>query len=328
MKKLLFIVVLVFVTIAVFAGGQQDKKETVSFNFGHVMPLEHPEHLAALRMQQILSEESDGRIKMNIFPATQLGGDRELMTSLMNNTLEMACVATFGTIEPKISVVEMPYIFQDYDHIMKFIESDVQRELLDSLNRHGVFGLGYYPAGARHIGNDIQPVHNPSDLRGLLIRVYEHALLRDTITSLGAQVTVTPYSEVYMALATNQIDGEENPLVNTYAMRFHENQKYKTLTHHMDQFKIVGSSKVWWDGLSPNDQELIESAFLEAFSKYYIDLMRNSDAEYRVLLEEEGVTFIEIDDYTPWRAAVDPVYKKWEPIYGVDLIQQITDLSR
>ena len=331
MKRLLVILVVLCVSISLFAQGstdnQSEKEEKISFNFGHVMPIEHPEHKAAVRMAELISKKSNGDITMTIFPSTQLGGDREMMTSLMSDTLEMACVATFGTLDSKISVVEMPYIFENYDHIMSFIESDVQRELLNLLEPHGVYGLGYYPAGARHIGNSKKEVKNPSDLKNLLIRVYEHELLKDTISALGAKVTVTPYSEVYMALATNQIDGEENPFVNTYAMKFHENEKFKTETHHMDQFKIVGTSKKWWDSLSTENQQIITESFLEAYAGYYIDLMRNSNEEYKTLLRNEGVKVTEIVDYTPWRAAVEPVYKKWAPKFGDDLITKIQNLA-
>jgi tripartite ATP-independent transporter DctP family solute receptor len=331
-KKMVMLLVLLLIGLSfVYAAGQEETvggESKISFNFGHVMPIEHPEHKAAQKMQELIANSSKGRISMNVFPSTQLGGDREMMTSLMNNTLEMACVATFGSIESKISVVEMPYLFEDYEHIMEFIKSDVQKELLVLLESHGVKGLGYYPAGARHIGNDVKPVKNPSDLKNLLIRVYEHALLKDTLTALGAKLTVTPYSEVYMALATNQIDGEENPFVNTYAMKFHEQQKYKTETHHMDQFKIVGTSKKWWDGLTSSDQELIQNAFYEAYTNYYIGLMENSNEEYKKLLEAEGVEITEIADYSPWRIAVEPVYEKWSKIFGPDLIRQIEELAK
>ena len=95
MRRFTAIVVLLMSACLLFAEGQgetQEQSKEISFNFGHVMPVEHPEHKAAVRMKELISEASDGRIVMNIFPSTQLGGDRELMTSLMNSTLEMACV--------------------------------------------------------------------------------------------------------------------------------------------------------------------------------------------------------------------------------------------
>lgn len=310
-------------------GGSSEVKaadEKIKFNFGHVMPIEHPEHKASVRMAELIKEKSGDRITMNIFPSTQLGGDRELMTSLMAGTLEMATCATFGSVEPKIMVVEMPYIFEDYGHILNFMKSDIQKELLSLLEPHGAIGLGYYPAGARHIGNVRKVVNKPEDLNDLLIRVYEHELLKDTIAALGAKVTVTPYSEVYMALATHAIDGEENPFVNTYAMKFYESEKFKTETHHMDQLKIVGASKKWWDSLSEKDQDIIQQSFYEAFA-YYMDLMKESNNEYKELLRKDGVTVTEIDDYTPWRNAVKPVYEKWSKKFGPELISEIQALA-
>lgn len=320
---------LIFLLVIPFVNGNSECQAAdakISFNFGHVMPIEHPEHQASEKMAEILKAESNGRIKMNIFPSTQLGGDRELMTSLMAGTLEMATCATFGSIEPKIMVVEMPYIFKDYNHILNFMKSDASKDLLSLLEPHGAVGLGFYPAGARHIGNVRKVVKNPEDLNDLLIRVYEHELLKDTISALGAKVTVTPYSEVYMALATHAIDGEENPFVNTYAMKFYESEKFKTETHHMDQLKIVGVSKKWWDSLAEKDQDIIQKAFFEAFA-YYMDLMKESNDKYKKLLRDEGVTVTEIDDYTPWRKAVEPVYEKWSKKFGPELITSIKSLA-
>lgn len=309
------------------AEAQNTNQEKVEFSFGHVMPIDHPEHIAATKFSEILAEKSNGRIKANIFPSSQLGGSRELMTSVMNGTIQMAATSTFGTIDKKLLAVEMPYIFRDFDHISEFTKSDVSTNLLSRLEDQKVHGMGFWTVGYRNVGNSKKPVHTPEDLKGLMIRAFENELLTDTLKALGANVTVLPYPEVYMALQTGTIDGEENPYVNTHAMKFFEGEKYKTETRHLNNFEIVGANLDWWNSLSSEDQEIISSSFAEA-TEYYMELEKEADEKYKQELKNEGMEIIEIDDYQPWIDAVQPVYEKWEAELGKDLIDSIKNIGK
>jgi len=305
--------------------GQEEEKK-VKFRFAHVMPIDHPEHEAAIRMANLLKEKTNGRITVEVYPASQLGGSRELMTSVINGTVEMVSTSTFGTINSNLLVVELPYLFKNFDHVSKFTKSEMSKQLLESLNGQGVHGMGFWTVGFRNIGNTKRLVEKPEDLKGLLIRAFENEMLKDTLNALGANVTVLPYPEVYMALQTGTIDGEENPYVNTYAMKFFEPEKYKTETRHLNNFEIVVSNIKWWDSLAEKDQEIIMETFNEA-TEFYMELQKEADLKYKQLLIDEGMKVTEISDYQPWIAAVKPVYDKWEPKLGKELIEKIRSLG-
>lgn len=303
-------------------GASQPK---IEFRYGYEAPIDHHGHKAAQHFAEVLNKETNGRIKVKLFPAAQLGGARELMTSVMNGSIEMVAVATFGTIEPKMLVTDMPYMFRDFDHVSKFVKSEASSKLLSLLNPHGVHGMGYWSVGFRNIGNTKRPVSTPQDLDGLLIRAFENEMLKDTLTALGANVTVLPYPEVYMALQTGTINGEENPYVNTVAMKFYEGEKYKTETRHMNNFNIIGANLKWWNTLSREDQDMITKVFNEA-TDVYMQLQKELEDSSKKTLIEKGMTITEIKDYKPWEEAVKPVYDKWEPKFGADLIQSIRDI--
>lgn len=319
---------LLFSACAQPAAKQEDNKkadEKIVIRFGHNYALDHPAEIVAQQMKKDLAERSNGRIILESYPSAQLGASRELMTGIMNNTIEMCVTSTFGTVEERILSVEMPYLFKDMNHIRAFTSSEYSTELLKLLEKQNVHACGWWPVGYRNIGNSKREVKTPEDLKGLTIRAFENGMLIDTLKALGANVSVLPVGEVYSALQTGAIDGEENPYLNTYTMKFYEVAKYKTETRHLFNFDIVAFSKTFWDSLSEEDQKLIEEV-VAAGCEQYTTLVEESDAKYRALLEEEGVQITEIADYEPWKAAVQPVYDKWEEKLGKDFIEGIRNL--
>lgn len=303
----------------------EDTSEKIVIRFGHNYAIDHPAEIVAQEMKEELEERSGGRIVLESYPSAQLGASRELMTGIMNGTVEMCVTSTFGTVEERILSVEMPYLFKDMDHIRTFVDSPYSEELLKLLETQNVHACGWWPVGYRNIGNSKREVKTPEDLKGLTIRAFENEMLIDTLTSLGANVTVLPVTEVYTALQTGAIDGEENPYLNTYTMKFYEVAKYKTESRHLFNFDIVAFSKTFWDSLSPEDQALLEEVVKKGCERY-TTLVEESDSEYRKALETEGVRITEIEDYEPWKAAVQPVYDKWEAKLGKEFIEGVQNL--
>ena len=302
-----------------------DTSEQIVIRFGHNYAIDHPAEIVAQEMKKELEEKSEGRIVLESYPSAQLGASRELMTGVMNGTIEMCVTSTFGTVEERILSVEMPYLFKDMDHIRIFMDSEYSEELLQLLEEQNVHACGWWPVGYRNIGNSKHEVKTPEDLKGLTIRAFENEMLIDTLEALGANVTVLPVTEVYTALQTGAIDGEENPYLNTYTMKFYEVAKYKTESRHLFNFDIVAFSKTFWDSLSEEDQNLIEEVVKNGCERYTA-LVEQSDTEYREKLETEGVLVTEIEDYEPWKNAVQPVYDKWEEKLGKEFIEGVRNL--
>lgn len=308
------------------AGDSAPSGETVVIKFGHNYSVDHPAEIVGQWMGGQLAEKSGGRIVLETYPSGQLGTSNELMNSVTNGTIESCVTSTFGTLEKNIYTVELPYLFSGFDHVKKFMHSEESAQLLSLLDAKGVHANGWWPVGWRNIGNNKREVKSPADLKGLLIRAFDNEILIDTLKALGANTTVMNVSEVYVALQTGALDGEENPFLNTYTMSFFEIEKYKTETHHMMNFDVVAFNQKFWDSLSAEDQKLIDEVVSEGCDMY-ADLVAESDDKYRDLLEEGGVQITPIEDYAPWIQAVKPVYEKWEKELDADLIQSVRDMG-
>lgn len=301
-------------------------KPEIVIKFGHNYALEHVAELTAQKMIKDIATKSNGRIAIESYPAMQLGGSRELMTGIMNNTVEMCITSTFGTVEEKILMVEMPYLFKDFKHIRAFQKSNYATDLLKVLEKQNVHAVGFWGVGFRYIGNSKREIKSPADLKGLTIRAFENKMLKSTLTALGANVTVLPFAEVYVALQTGTIDGEENPYLNTYTQKFFEVAKYKTESRHMFNWDILALSKQFWDKLKPDDQKVITDVLNDG-TAYYTDLVEESESKYKKALEDAGVKITTISDYTPWTDAVKSVYAEWEPKFGKENIDGIRALG-
>lgn len=273
-KPMVFLVVAICIAIlalvAFFSmrGGSSGAGKQIVIKFGHNYALDHPAEITAIHMKKRLAEKSGDRLVLQSYPSQQLGASRELMTGIMNNTVEMCVTSTFGTVEQQILSVELPYMFTSYGHVRAFQKSRYSGELLELLTKQNVKALGWWPVGFRNIGNNKREVATPADLRGLVIRAFENEMLTDTLKALGAEVTVMPFGEVYVAIQTGAVDGEENPFLNTYTMKFFEVQKYKTETRHLFNFDVIALSKRFWDGLSPADQKILAEVVAEGTAMY------------------------------------------------------------
>jgi TRAP-type transport system periplasmic protein len=300
---------------------------SLAIRYGHIHDHNHPDHLAALRTAEVLSDLSDGRITMNVIGAGQLGGSREVMTLIQTGTIQMGNTSTFGVIEPTIFLLELPYLFRDRDHLLATLDSPTAQMVLDSLAQHSVIGLGLREVGFRHITNNRRPVYLPDDVRGLLLRAFEHEILKDTLAAFGASVNVMPLSEVYLALQTGLVDGQENPFLNIANSSLFEVQRYVSTTGHIHNFEVVAANAAWWNGLSEVDQEMVREAVSQG-SVYHRELIGELNEQYRQLLLDEGMELNEIQDPDAWRAVVQPVYDKWAPRLGEEVIQQIDQIGR
>lgn len=306
--------------------GEPVSGERIVIKFGHNYAVDHPAEIVGQWMAGQLADKSGGRIILETYPSGQLGTSNELMNSVTNGTIESCVTSTFGTIEKNIYTVELPYLFSDFNHVKKFMQSQESEQLLSLLDTKGVHANGWWPVGWRNIGNNKHEIKTPADLKGLLIRAFDNEILIDTLKALGANTTVMNVSEVYVALQTGALDGEENPFLNTYTMSFFEIEKFKAETHHMMNFDVVAFNGKFWDSLSPADQKLIDDVVAEGCGMY-ADLVAESDDKYRGLLEEGGVNITPVEDYGPWIEAVQPVYDKWTKELDGNLIQGVRDMG-
>ncbi len=318
----------VLLTSAVFAfylamnrgrvgGGQQ------VLRMAHALDASHPVHFAMVRFAEIVAERTNGELDVRIYPGGQLGGESQYIEQLQAGTLDMAKTSA-GPIEsfvPTFSVFSLPYVFRDADHYWQVLESDVGDDLLLAGVDRGLRGLCYYDAGARSFYTTQRPIEQPSDLRGLKIRVQQSRTAMDMILAMGGSPTPVPWGELYTALQQGMVDGAENNLISYLGVRHFEVSKHFSLNEHTRVPDLVLISETAWQTLSPTHQRVLLDAAAES-SRYQRELWATETAEAIELLREQGVSFT-YPDQEPFVATVQPLLDSYRGTEVGELIDRI-----
>ena len=271
-------------------------------------------------MGELLSQWTNGRLTIKIFPSMQLGGEKEALEQVQIGALEMTrvSVGVVGPIVPEFDAFNLPYFFRSVEHMQKVVDGEIGTELLNKLEAGGLIGLGYMDAGSRSFFNKFHPINKPSDLDGMKIRVMQNPVFVDMVNSLGGNGIQISYSELYTALQTGVVDGAENNPPSLYNEKFYEVAKYYSLDRHLIVPEIFVFSKKVWDTLSPVDQQLIRkaSAFVVKKERELWAIKEKQDMEN---LKKVGTIINEVEDVTPFIEMTQSVrdnFKKKGPSFA------------
>ena len=270
--------------------------EKIVLKLGHINPETGNYHQYALAFKELVETKSNGQVEIDIYPAGQLGFDRELLESLQFNNLDL----TISTTSPIANFVEefmaldFPFIFEDWDHVMKFIESDECYELMSEGADVNLVGLGMLARGFRSTTNSKKPLLSAADFKGLKMRVIESPIYIQAFEALGANTTAMSWGEVFTALQQGTIEAVELDYRTLYDERVYEVQDYLTGTEHIFAFASLMASKDILEGLPEDVQQILWDSAKEAsveVSKLQIPIIE----EYVQKLQDEGMQFNEID---------------------------------
>jgi tripartite ATP-independent transporter DctP family solute receptor len=206
----------------------------------------------------------------------------------------------------------MPYLYRDAEHLWKVLNGPIGRELLQSLEPSGFYGLGWFESGARSFYNSRKVVREPADLQGLKIRAQENELMIALVNAFGAIATPMPYGEVYAALQSGGIDGAENNWPSYFSTSHYEVAKYLVLDEHTRVPEIIIGSKLSLDRLAAADRVLIMKAAADA-----VDFQRKEWAAYEKLsidkIRAAGNQVVEVGDKAAWQRLMEPLYARQSP---------------
>ncbi|WHH59260.1 TRAP transporter substrate-binding protein [Petroclostridium sp. X23] len=278
-------------------GTDAKKEKTYKIKLGHVTQESHPYHLTSMKFAELVKEKSEGRIDITIYPARQLGGDKDLIEMVQNGSLEMGAISSsiFEGFTPLLTALQLPFLLESYDTIDKVIPSDASNALLDGLDEIGIKGLGIYDSGFRYFINPKASVASLEDLKGKVYRVAEAPLLIEIYKALGASPTPIPYGEIYTALQTGTVDGADMDMPAIVAEKHYEVAKYVTISGHFSwPFALVMNPELF-NSMSAEDQKIITDAAKECY-EYNHKIIREMDDKSKTDLEKEGVTFNTISD--------------------------------
>jgi tripartite ATP-independent transporter DctP family solute receptor len=268
----------------------------------------HIYNLAAERFGEIVAEKSGGELEVQVFPAAQLGSERDMVEGLQMGSLEMTLTSTgpMGNFIPQVKLFNLPFLFKDRESCYRVLDGEIGTQIADRFVKVGIRSLGWYENGFRNITNSKRPVKSPADMDGLKIRVMEDDVFILTMKALGASPTPMAFGELYTALEQGVVDAQENPLAVIHSSRFFEVQDYLAMTGHFYSPAVMLISEITWQSLSPENQKIVADAAKEA-RDYERELSIKADQELEAACAKEGMV-VTHPDKEPFVKAVAPVY--------------------
>ncbi|AXC50349.1 C4-dicarboxylate ABC transporter [Paracoccus suum] len=301
--------------------------QDITIKFSHVVAPDTPKGKGAEKFKELAEKYTEGKVKIEIYPNSQLYKDKEEMEALQLGAVQMLApsLAKFGPLGvPDFEAFDLPYIFDGYDQLRKVTEGDVGAAMLAKLEPKGIKGLAYWDNGFKIMSAN-SPLLMPDDFLGLKMRIQSSKVLEAQMKALGAVPQVMAFSEVYQALQTGVVDGTENPPSNMYTQKMNEVQKNATISNHGYLGYAVIVNKKFWDGLPDDVRGNLEKAMAEA-TTYANGIAKDENDKAMQAMRDAGTTdFHEMTDEekTAWKEALAPVREEMAGRIGADLIKQI-----
>ncbi len=317
--------------IGATAGVHAYAQAPIVIKFSHVVATDTPKGQAAERFKQLAEKATNGKVKVELYPNSQLYKDKEELEALQLGAVQMLApsLAKFGPLGVKeFEAFDLPYIFPTKTALYNVTEGEIGKSLLKKLEPKGITGLAYWDNGFKVMSAN-KPLHNPADFKGLKMRIQSSKVLDAQMRALGANPQVLAFSEVYQALQTGVVDGTENPPSNMYTQKMHEVQKHVTVSNHGYLGYAVIVNKKFWDGLPPDIRGQLEKAMREATTFEKAIAQRDNDQALEAI-KKAGKTQIytlTVQEQAEWRRALAPVQKAMEGRIGKDLISAINKES-
>jgi tripartite ATP-independent transporter DctP family solute receptor len=316
------IAVLPLVTHAQQVGSEFKER---NIRVSHVVPKDHPFQVGVEKFAEILAQKTGGRMKMRGYPDGQLGAELQSISAAQGGILEMASVSTAAaaSVVKEFGVFDLPFLFTDFKEVDLVLDGPIGRRLLERISDKNLVGLCYFETGFRHVTNSRRPITKLEDIKGLKIRTIQNPVFIDIFNTLGANATPMAFTEVFQALESKALDGQETPYNNIYGNKFYEVTKYVSNTGHIYGGAVILASRKFWDQLNPAEQKLIQESCNTA-RDFERSFQRSEDPKLLEQIKAKGGVYTEISpaERARMRDALKPVYEKYASKLGEDVVNQ------
>lgn len=306
-------------------------QEPTVIKFSHVVAPDTPKGKASLRFKELAEKYTDGKVKVEVYPNSQLYKDKEEVEALQLGAVQMLApsFAKFGPLGVKeFEVFDTPFLFADKAALRKVTDGPEGKKMLERLDAKGITGLAFWDNGFKIVSAN-KPVKVPDDLLGTKLRIQSSKVLEAQMKAWGAVPQVMAFSEVYQALQTGVVDGTENPPSNMYTQKMHEVQKYAALTNHGYLGYVVIVNKKFWDGLAPDVRANLEKAMSEA-TVFANEIAQKENDDALEAMKKSGKTeFYTLTDADrkAWASSVKPVYTEVSGRVGKDVLDAVASAA-
>lgn len=308
-------------------GAPSSDGQSYVFKAGHSLTEDHPYHLALKKMAEDVDKRSNGKVKIEVYPLSQLGAERELTEALTFGTADMSITSTAPVTNfyAKLGVLDLPFLFESREQAYKVLDGKVGEETLKNLESANLVGLAWAENGFRHITNGTKDIKKPEDVSGMKIRTQENPIHLAAFETLGAKPTPMAWTEALTALQQGVVDAQENPAIVAQTYKLYDSkQTHMSLTGHVYSAAMILFSKPVWDKLPADVQQLIAEEAKKA-GQYERELMIKMEEEAIANLKAKGVVVTEDVDKQAFREAMKPVYDKFSDQFGKELVDEIVN---
>jgi tripartite ATP-independent transporter DctP family solute receptor len=302
-----------------------DARAATTLNFAHTHPVEDAQHLAAEHFAELVDERSGGDLKIRVFPSGQLGSDTALVASARGGQVDIVLTGNpyYTGLVGELNVLDLPFLFDNYAQAYAVLDGDIGQSLLAKLGEHDLKGLAFWEIGFRNLTNSRHPVKTAADIKGLKLRTTPNPAHIAAFKALGANPTPMPFTELFTALETRTVDGQENPVSLIRSANLYEVQDYLSLTAHAYTAAPLVMNKNKFESLSQEQQQILVKAAIDSaqFERKELAKRLAGDLEF---LKQQGMQIVEDPDRASMRDIVAaPVQATFEKEYGPELIEAI-----
>ncbi|HEU0200995.1 MAG TPA: TRAP transporter substrate-binding protein [Burkholderiaceae bacterium] len=309
-------------TLAAVAGA--GFAQQIKARLGTSLPDDHPQTIGARKFAELVERKTAGRVKISVFPAATLGSDAQMTAALRGGTQEFTVpsTATLANVAPEFGVFGLPFSFVNETDADAVLDGLFGQRVLATLPDKGLVGLAFWENGFRNVTNSRRPIRTAEDLQGLKVRTMQNSLYVDMFHGLGANPVPMAVNELFPALETRAVDGQENPFTVVHAQKFYDVQKYLSTTAHAYDVLVLIASKKFWDKLNDADRAPLTEAAREA-TVYQREQSRALNAKLRDELVRSGMRINDVSaaERSRMRMKLQPVIDKYTAQLGAPLVK-------
>lgn len=301
----------------------QDIQERV-IKFGHLNNTDHPVSMGVRKFAEIVAAKSGGKLKVQEFPSSTLGNELQQQSALQGGVQEMSAPATtsLAGIVKEFGLIDFPFSVGSYAQADALLDGPLGQALIAKLPEKGLVALGFWDLGFRNVTDSKHPITRAEDLAGLKVRVIPNPVFLETFKAFQANPVPMPFAELYNALESRAVDGQENPFAVILSNKFYEVQKYVSATNHVYAANIVLVSKKFWDRLSPTEKKILSDAAIEA-QAYQRKVSREAANKAVRELEAKGMQYNEVSpaEQARMRQIAKPVTDRFLASYDPAIVK-------
>ncbi|MBG0846801.1 TRAP transporter substrate-binding protein [Pseudomonas chengduensis] len=305
--------------------------EPILIKFSHVVADATPKGQGALLFKQLVEERLAGKVKVEVYPNSSLFGDANELEALRKNDVQLLApsLAKFEQYTKQLQVFDLPFLFDDLDAVNRFQKRAKGRQLLRSMEDHNIVGLAYWHNGMKQL-SATRALNMPGDANGLSFRIQPSAVLEAQFAQVGANSQKLPFSEVFKALQSGQVQGAENPWSNIYSQKLHEVQPFISETNHgVLDYMLVSNSRFWY-GI-PHQIRMELEAIIDEVTYVVNKQAEAANQADRQRIVDSGrsqVINLTAEQRQAWRDAMRPVWEQFQGQIGSDVIKAAQTVNR